>query len=54
MSFIQDLKEKVLGGYEINRDEAIQLLSEDLDELTKAADEIREKFFGKDFDFARL
>ena len=38
MSFVQDLKEKVLGGYEITREDAIKLLSEDLDELTKAAD----------------
>ena len=43
MSFIQELKEKVLGGYEINREEAIKLLGEDLDELTKAANEIRDR-----------
>ena len=50
MSFVQELKKKVLGGYEITRDEAIRLLCEDLDELTKAADEIREKwaeYFGE-------
>jgi biotin synthase len=41
MSFIQELKEKVLGGYEITREEAIQLLSEDLQELCDAANEIR-------------
>ena len=54
MSFVQDLKEKVLGGYEITREDAIKLLSEDLDELTKAADEIREKFHGDDFDFCSI
>ena len=54
MSFVQDLKEKVLGGYEISREDAIKLLSEDLDELTKAADEIREKFHGDDFDFCSI
>ena len=54
MSFIQDLKEKVLSGYEITREEAIQLLSEDLQELCDAANEIREKFHGNDFDFCSI
>ena len=44
MSFIQELKEKVLDGYEINRDEAVKLLGEDLQELCEAANEISEKF----------
>ena len=46
MSFIQELKEKVLGGYEINREEAVKLLDADLDELTKAI----EAKVGDDFD----
>ena len=54
MSFIQELKEKVLDGYEINREEAIRLLSEDLQELCDAANEIREKFHGDDFDFCSI
>ena len=55
MSFVQELKNKVLNeGYEITREDAIQLLSADLDELTKAADEIREKFHGNDFDFCAI
>ena len=54
MSFIENLKLKVLQGYEITREEAIKLLSEDLDELTKAADEIRKKFHGDDFDFCSI
>lgn len=54
MSFIQDLKEKVLGGHEINREEAIKLLSENLQELCDAANEIREKFHGDDFDFCSI
>ena len=54
MSFIQELKEKVLAGYEINREEAIQLLREDLGELCTAANEIREKFHGNDFDFCSI
>lgn len=48
MSFVQELKKKVIDGYEINREEAVRLLEADLDELTKAANEIREKFHGND------
>ena len=54
MSLIQELEEKVLGGYEITREEAVQLLSEDLQELCDAANEIREKFHGNDFDFCSI
>lgn len=55
MSFVQELKNKILNdGYEINREEAIQLLDADLDELTSAANEIREKLHGKNFDFCSI
>ncbi|MCQ2125317.1 MAG: biotin synthase BioB [Fibrobacter sp.] len=55
MSLVQELKNKILNdGYEINREEAIQLLDADLDELTAAANEIREKLHGNDFDFCSI
>ena len=54
MSFVQELKKKVLDGYEINREEAIKLLDAGLDELTQAANEIREHFMGDDFDFCAI
>ena len=55
MSLVQELKNKILNdGYEINREEAIQLLDADLDELTAAANEIREKLHGKNFDFCSI
>ena len=54
MSFISDLKEKVLSGYEVTRDEAIRLLNEALNELCDAANEIRKKFHGDDFDFCSI
>ena len=55
MSFVQELKNKILNdGYEITREEAIQLLDADLDELTAAANEIREKIHGNDFDFCSI
>lgn len=50
MSFISEMKEKVLSGEMISRDEALKLVPADLGELTKAADEIRRHFCGKDFD----
>ncbi len=55
MSFISDLKNKIIeSGYEVSRDEAIRLLSEDLGELCAAANEIREKFHGNNFDFCSI
>ena len=54
MSFVLEIKNKVLEGYEITREEAVKLLDADLDELTKAADEIRKKLHGDDFDFCSI
>ena len=55
MSLVQELKNRILNeNYRINRDEALQLLSADLAELTQAANEIREKFHGNDFDFCSI
>ncbi len=47
---IQKLKEKVLQGGSITREEALFLAEGDLDELSSAANEIREHFSGSDFD----
>ncbi|MCQ2092768.1 MAG: biotin synthase BioB [Fibrobacter sp.] len=55
MSFVQELKNKILNdGYETTREDAIKLLDADLDELTTAANEIREKLHGNDFDFCSI
>ncbi|MCF0225583.1 MAG: biotin synthase BioB [Fibrobacter sp.] len=55
MSFVQELKNKILNeNYVTTREDAIKLLDADLDDLTKAADEIREKLHGKDFDFCSI
>lgn len=48
------LSEKVINGYEITKDEAMQLDSVDLEELSKAADRIRQKFCGKSFDMCTI
>lgn len=47
---IEKLKEKVLSGGDITREEALFLAQGDLKELSEAANEIREHFSGSDFD----
>lgn len=54
MSFIKELKDKILKGYEINRDEAIRLATAPLKELCESANEIREKLCGNSFDLCTI
>lgn len=51
---INKLKEKIKNGYVITREEAIEVYNSDYDELTKAADELREHFCGNDFDVCTI
>lgn len=51
---VKDLKNKVLNGGSINREEAIFLSRQDLDELCKSANEIREKICGNMFDLCTI
>lgn len=51
---INELKEKILNGYLINREEALSLIDAPLDELCCAADEIREKMCGNGFDLCSI
>ncbi|MDO5715185.1 MAG: biotin synthase BioB [Tissierellia bacterium] len=51
---IQGLKEKVLSGYEITKEEAIQLYEENIEELKIAADDIRKKMCGNSFDICTI
>ena len=46
MSLVNELKERILAGGEISREEALQLFEEPVEEVARAADEIREKFCG--------
>ena len=41
---VQELKEKVFAGEDITKEEALFLLNADLEEISKAADEIRKKY----------
>ena len=51
---INKLKEKIKNSYVITREEAIEVYNSDYDELTKAADELREYFCGNDFDVCTI
>ena len=42
MSLVNELKERILAGGEISREEALQLFEEPVEEVARAADEIRE------------
>lgn len=54
MTRVDELKEKVLSGGEITREEAIELSKAPLEELTAAADEIRQKMCGEVFDMCTI
>ncbi len=51
---VSELKNKILGGGQITRDEALTLIDAPLDELTKAADEIRRQMCGNTFDICTI
>lgn len=54
MSFVSEMKEKVLCGEKITRQEALQLAGQPLTELQAAADEIRRKVCGNGFDLCTI
>ncbi|MBP1564039.1 MAG: biotin synthase BioB [Oscillospiraceae bacterium] len=54
MNNIYELKQKVLNGGEITREEAISLADAPIDELCAAANEIRERFCGDIFDMCTI
>ena len=52
--FVEKMKDKVINGGKITKEEAKQLYFCDLDELTNASCEIRNKFCGNVFDFCAI
>lgn len=54
MNYICKIKQKVLNGGEITREEAISLIEAPLCELCAAADEIRARFCGNVFDMCTI
>lgn len=51
---IEDLKEKIFSGQLLEKDEVMQLMESPLEELTRAADEIRARFCGNRFDMCTI
>ena len=54
MSIVNKLKEKILAGEQIDKADAMALLDAPLEELARAADELREKFCGNGFDLCTI
>lgn len=54
MSIVQTLKEKILNGLQITREEALLLTQQPLNELCQAADELREHFCKNTFDLCSI
>lgn len=51
---LKKILDKVLNEQEINNDEAVSLINVDLEELKKAANQIREHFCGNEFDLCSI
>lgn len=51
---LEELKHKVLMGGQIDKEEALWLASQPLEELCHAADQIRQKFCGNQFDLCTI
>ena len=54
MSFTEEMKDKILRGKWIGREEALRLAEEPLEELRQTADEIRRKVCGNGFDLCTI
>ena len=54
MDLTEEMKDKVLRGERIDRQEALQLVEEPLDRLREAAEEIRKKVCGDGFDLCTI
>ena len=54
MSLVEKLKDNVLAGGEVGREEALELLKAPLEELAQAADELRQHFCGNRFDLCTI
>lgn len=54
MNFVEQLKNKVLGGGEVTREEALELMDAPLETLSQAADQLREHFCGDRFDMCTI
>jgi len=53
-SYINQLKQKIINGQEITKSNAMQLINSDLEDLCTAANEIRQKFCGNEFEICTI
>ena len=51
---MKKLKQDIISGYKISKNEALKLYGKNLDELLKIADEIREIFVGDTVDLCSI
>ena len=51
---MKKLKQDIISGYKISKNEALKLYDKNLDELLKIADEIREIFVGDTVDLCSI
>ena len=54
MGLAEQLKQKILEGYQITKEEALELYEEPLEEICRAADELRRFFCGNRFDICTI
>lgn len=54
MNLVEKLKSKVLAGGEVTREEALELMDAPLEELSQAADQLREHFCDDRFDLCTI
>lgn len=54
MDYMEELRNKIYAGYEINKTEAMLLVKMPLDELSQIADEMRKYFCGNKFDICTI
>ncbi len=54
MTFVEEMKERILAGETITGKEALRLYDEPFNELSRAADEIRRYFCGEKFDLCTI
>lgn len=54
MSFVHELKVRILEGYHITKEDALRLADAELEELCYLANELRRHFCGNDFDICTI
>ena len=51
---IQKIKNKILNGFQIKKEDAMRLINADLEKLSTASNELRQHFCGNAFDICAI